>query len=488
MTSDLTNWMVLISPSLLLFAGAMGVILMEAIVRPDNKQVFRLLSLAVVVLASIINAGLYMQQTAAKEIFQGMLRYDSFGLGFQGVTLLSGFFALLVSHEYLEELKIRVGEYYGLVLFALLGMTLLAQSNDLMMLFISVEVMSISIYILCAMKRSDPRSVESGFKYFILGAFASGILLYGIALLYGAAGSTALPALAATLAKGDHSGLVMVGGALVLVGFGFKVGAAPFHMWVPDVYQGAPTSVTALMSTGVKAASFAAFGRLVYGYLGEHANNWSTALWVMAALTMLVGNIGALVQNDLKRILAYSSIAHAGYLLMSLAAVGPGAAEREQLGGLLFYALTYTVMSAGTFAILTLLVRDGSDDTDISRLSGLGHSNPWLAAGLSICLLSLAGIPPTMGFIGKFYLFASAVQGGYWNLAIVGALAAAIGVYAYIRPMVYMYMREGHQELRSNTWVSGSLAIACIVMIGLGLMPSAVLEWAETAVRTVIVG
>jgi NADH-quinone oxidoreductase subunit N len=479
--------MVLVSPSLLLFAGAMVVILAEAVVRPDNKQVFRLFSLAVVVLASLLNVGLY-GDAQAKEIFHGMLRFDHFGIGFQGVTLLSGFFALLVSHEYLEKLQVRVGEYYGLVLFALLGMSLLAQSNDLMMLFISVEVMSISIYILCSIKRSDPRSVESGFKYFILGAFASGILLYGIALLYGAAGSTALPAVSSALARGDHNGLLAVGGALLLVGFGFKVGAAPFHMWVPDVYQGAPTSVTALMSTGVKAASFAAFGRVVLGYMGEHASNWGTALWVMSALTMLIGNIGALVQNDLKRILAYSSIAHAGYLLMALAAVGPGAAEREQLGGLLFYALTYTVMSAGTFAILTLMVKDGNDDTDISRLSGLGHSNPWLAAGLSICLLSLAGIPPTMGFIGKFYLFASAVQGGYWYLAIVGALAAAIGVYAYIRPLVQMYMKDGHQKLESNVWVTSSMAIACVVMLGLGLLPSSVLVWAEAAVRSVIVG
>jgi NADH-quinone oxidoreductase subunit N len=487
--TDLGNWLFLVSPSLVLFAGAMFLILFEAIVRPQNQGSLRLLAMLLTGVAMLLTVGLWGRADQAQELFYGMLRFDHYGLGFQGVGLLAGFFALLVSHEYLEALEIRVGEYYALVLFGLFGMNLMALANDLMMVFISIEVMSLSMYILCAIKRSDPRSVESGFKYFILGAFASGLLLYGIALLYGASGSTSLPALAHTLAAGSPGPLVMVGGALVLAGFGFKVGAVPFHMYVPDVYQGAPTAVTSLMSTGVKAASFAALGRIILGYMGAGAGNWEGALWFMAAATMLIGNLGALVQNDLKRILAYSSIAHAGYMLMTLAAVGgEGAAGREALGGLLFYALTYTIMSAGTFAILTLLVKDGSDDTDISRLSGLGHSNPWLAAGMSICLLSLAGIPPTMGFVGKFYLFAATVQSGYTGLAIVGALSAAVGVYYYLRPMVYMYMREGHPHIHPNIWVSGSVIIACVLMFALGIAPNEVLHWAEAAVRTVIVG
>lgn len=487
MNGNFGDSVLLLTPTLITFAGALFIMMAEAIGRPGNKSIFRGLALGVVAASAATTVMLMPQATPAVDAFEGMIRVDAYGLGFQLVALLAGAFSLVLSHEYLEKIGVRVGEYYALVLFSLFGMQMMAVASDLMMVFISLEVMSISMYVLCAMKRSDPKSVESGFKYFILGAFASGLLLYGIALLFGAAGSTNFTAIARMLSTGNESPLVMIGGALVIAGFGFKVGSVPFHQWVPDVYQGAPTSVTALMSAGVKVASFAAFGRLVYGVMGEQALWWSNALWAMAALTMVVGNVAALVQNDLKRVLAYSSVAHAGYLLMALAAVGPqGAAGAHALGSILFYALTYTIMSAGTFAILTLMVEDGADHTDISQLAGLGRSNPWLALGLSICLLSLAGIPPTMGFVGKFYLFSSAVQAGYSGLAIMGALGAAAGVYYYLRPMVYMYMKEGHPRLQSNAWVNGTVAVVCVLMFALGILPSSVLAWAEAAVRTVL--
>lgn len=482
---NLAQSLFLISPGLLLFAAALAIMLIEAGSRPESKAIFRGISLVSILVSTILTVVIMGSATPAQEAFSGMLKIDQYGLGFQLVGLLSGFMALLVSDEYLEKIFVRVGEYYSLVLFGVFGMGLMALANDLMMVFIAIEVMSISMYILCAIKRGDPRSVESGFKYFILGAFASGLLLYGIAFLYGATGSTSLTTIAHSM-SGEANPLLLVGGALIIAGFSFKVGAAPFHMWVPDVYQGAPTSVTALMSTGVKAASFAAFGRIMLGAFGSSAQWWCTGLWIIAALTMLIGNIGALVQDDLKRILAYSSIAHAGYLFMALAAVGEGAVTRTSLGSILFYALTYTLMSAGTFAILTLMVKDGHDDTDISRLSGLGKSNPVLALALSVLLLSLAGIPPTMGFVGKFYLFSAAVQSGSYGLAIVGALGAAAGVYYYIRPLIYMYMKEGEPGLKPSIWVNATVGIACAAMVIVGFVPSPVIDWAETCVRTVL--
>ncbi|MFZ5475554.1 MAG: NADH-quinone oxidoreductase subunit N [Myxococcota bacterium] len=476
---DIGRSLWLSSPALLVFTVAMVVMLAEAIARPARKTFFWAASLA-----ALIGAGALTFFVAGnpEDAWLGMLRVDGYGHFFQICALAAGVLSLLISEDYLERLGVRVGEYYALVLFGVLGMMLMGYSNDLMMVFISLEVMSISMYVLCALKRSDPRSVESGFKYFILGAFSSGLMLYGISLLYGATGSTALPALARWLGEprdAAEGALVLVGGALLVVGFGFKVASVPFHMWAPDVYQGAPTSVTALMAGGVKAASFAAFGRFVLGALGEHAVDWQGALWWMAALTMLVGNIGALVQEDLKRMLAYSSIAHAGYLLMALVAgAGIGGAS------LLFYVLAYTFMNAGAFAVLSLLTRDGEDLTSFDRIAGLGKSHPWLAAGLSVCLLSLAGIPPTMGFVGKFYLFAAVLEAGHVDLAVVGAVSAAIGVYYYLRPMLYMYMRDGHPDVAEDRVARFTAVLCAALMVALGAMPGPVLEWAKASVAS----
>ncbi len=477
------------SPLLLLFVVAIVILLVEAWVRPVSKA---MLSLAA--LGGLLGAGaltiVVTAYPAAGPVFGGMLRFDSYGAFFQICAILAGIFSLLISDGYLDRIGVRVGEYYALVVFGVFGMMLMASASDLMMVFIALEVMSIAVYILCALKRGDPRSVESGFKYFILGAFSSGIMLYGISFLYGAVGHTGFAELSAFFAAtpdASSNALVAVGVGLLVVGFGFKVASVPFHMWAPDVYEGAPTSVTALMAAGVKAASFAAFGRLILGVMGEDTEVWHGALWWMSALTMLVGNIGALVQNDLKRILAYSSIAHAGYLLMAFVAVGPGGvAGNAGLGGLLFYMFAYTLMNAGAFAVLSMFTRDGGDDTHIDRLAGLGRSNPWLAAGLSVCLLSLAGIPPTMGFIGKFYLFAAALEAGERGLAIIGALSAAVGVYYYIRPMVYMYMREGHPAPAIDRRAVIALAICTVALLAFGLVPSPALEWARESVRTVV--
>ncbi len=479
---------VLLAAPMMLLAF-MGVVMMvaAAVLRPMPRTLFWGVSAATVAGALVLVAS--GAGAAATDAFMGMLRVDAYGHFFAAVSLLGGLFALVVSDSYLERIGVRVGEYYALVLFALCGMLGMAYSNDLMMTFISLEVMSIAIYALCAIKRADERAVESGFKYFILGAFSSGILLYGVAMIFGATGSTSLTTLARVLAEshGEPSRLLLLGGALLFVGFGFKVASVPFHMWAPDVYQGAPTSVTALMASGVKAASFAAFGRVVIGAMGDDASVWVSALWWMAALTMVVGNLAALVQDNLKRMFAYSSIAHAGYLLMALVSVGGAGEAHPALGSLAFYMLAYTFMNAGAFAVLSLMTdANGDDAVDIERLSGLGKSHPLIAAGLSLCLISLAGLPPTMGFVGKFYLFSAAVGAGQIGLAIIGAIGAAAGVYYYLRPMIYMYMKEGHNELAVDGRARVALVVSSIVLLAFGLMPGAVLAWADASVRSVL--
>lgn len=485
-TVNVGEWLGLLSPALLVAIVGIVIMMIEAVARPERKG-----GLAALAMGGVFAAmGLVCWTTAgaspAIEAFGGMVRIDAYGGFFQLVALLAGMLSLLMSDSYLERIGLRVGEYYALVMFGVCGMMLMSIANDLMMVFISLEVMSISMYVLSALKRADQKSVESGFKYFVLGSFSSAIMLYGIAMLYGATGSTALPAISHAIAAPSGAGtLIAVGGILLIVGFGFKVASVPFHMWAPDVYQGAPTSVTALMASGVKAASFAAFGRVVLGAMGLHAAEWTGALWWMAALTMVVGNLGALVQEDVKRMLAYSSIAHAGYLLMALSSAGELGATNPAMSSLLFYMLAYTFMNAGAFAILSLMTHEGEDKTNLTDLAGLGRSNPGLAAAMSLFLLSLAGIPPTMGFIGKFYLFTAAVQGGQVGLAIIGALAAATGVYYYLRPMIWMYMKDGapivHRDVRTTVVVALSVA----AMLLFGLMPASVLDWAAESVRSV---
>lgn len=474
-----------IAPAVVVFIVAMGVMMVEAIHRPSSKTGLWGASIAALLVAMGMSAT-HLGGHDSLLAFSGMLKVDAYGAFFNVVACLSGLLAVAMSDEYLERIGVRVGEYYALVLFGVFGMMLMGLANDLMMVFVSLEVMSISMYILAAIKRADPKSVESGFKYFILGAFSSGLMLYGIAMTYGAFHTTDLGAIATAIhgeLGGTESKLAAIGGALILTGFGFKVASAPFHLWTPDVYQGAPTSVTSLMSSGVKAASFAAFLRFVVAVTGDHGA-FTNALWAMSALTMVVGNVGALVQTDLKRMLAYSSIAHAGYLLMALVAVGGVGAEAG--GGVLFYALAYTLMNAGTWAVLSMFTKDGNDDTAVSSLAGLGKSQPWLAAGLAVCLLSLAGIPPTIGFVGKFYLFASVIQSGHVGLAVVGALGAAAGMYYYLRPLVVMYMHEGHAHAAPGRWATFTLGVCTALVLLLGLMPGPVLGLATESVKALV--
>ena len=469
-----------LSPVIVLFLAGMAVLLIEAVNRPKDKRVHLLTSMAALTAALALTV--LVSSDASGSGFGGMVTFDLYGVFFNVAVLIACLLAVVVSPDYLARIGMPIGEYYALTLFAAVGMLLMNMANDLIMLFIALEIMSISFYILCGMKRSDPRSVESGFKYFILGAFSSAVLLYGVAFIYGATGSVNLEAIREAIRYGVDMHLLYGGLALVIVGFGFKIAAVPFHMWTPDVYQGAPTSVTGLMATGVKAASFAAFCRvLVVGFM-DVKDEWVTVLWVLAALTIVVGNLAALVQDDLKRILAYSSVGHAGFLLMALVAVG----DASQASGLLFYLLAYVFMSLGAFAVLTLFSFEGKDLTDVRGLSGLASERPWIAAGLSLCLLSLAGIPPTMGFVAKFYVFSAAVSAGYTGLAIIGAIGGALGVYYYLRPIVLMYMSTDASPVpieRSPT-VNGVLGLACAAVLLFGLLPDLIVPLAKAGLAS----
>ncbi len=475
-------------PSLTTFAFGLLILMVEVVTGRRSSAVSTGVTASGLLLALIFNGVIGAEVADESRLaFSGMVAVDSFGVVVNYILCLAGLGALFIGHDYLERVDVRVPEYNPLLLMAVSGMSLLAVANDLILLFVALELMSIALYVLCAINRGELRAVEAAAKYFILGAFAAALLLYGVAFVYGAVGTTRLDFIGQWLADGravTDSPLLAVGLGLMLVGFGFKVAAAPFHMWSPDVYQGAPTPVTSFMATGVKAASFAAFARVMFVAFLSSKVDWGWAIWGMAAITILWGNLGALIQTDLKRVLAYSSIGHAGFLLMAFAgAPATGLAENPRVGGLLFYLLTYTVMTVGAFAVLSLLTRDGSDDTGIERLNGLSVQHPWLAAGLSVCLLSLAGVPPTMGFVAKFYLFAAAVEGGHTGLAVVGAIGGAAGVYYYLRPIVHMYMKPaaGAPRLALNTPALGALAVASAVVLVFGIYPAPLIDWCREA-------
>jgi NADH-quinone oxidoreductase subunit N len=381
--------------------------------------------------------------------------------------------------SYLEVTDIRTGEYYSLVLFATVGMILMATATDLILIFLGLEVMSLAVYALSGIWREQLRSNEAALKYFLLGAFATGFLLFGIALLYGGTGSTTLAPIAAAIAKlgSVERTLVSAGMALLLVGFGFKVAAAPFHLWTPDVYEGAPTSVTALMAVGVKAAGFAAFARVFLHTLALLSADWSGVLWVLAVLTMTVGNVTAILQQNIKRMLAYSSIAHAGYVLVGIVA-------GHQFGGaaVLFYLIGYTLMTLGAFAVVAAIGRRGEANENLDDYAGIGFRYPLLAFAMTVFMLSLAGVPPLVGFIGKFYIFSAAIRAGYVGLAVIGVLNSVISVYYYLGVLVRMYMTEGAVEipvLSTRPYLVATLLITVSGTILLGLFPAPLYELAR---------
>ena len=410
--------------------------------------------------------------------FQGtsyfnVVRVDTFSVFFHVVVIAVSGVAILASLDYLDKEGIRAGEYYGLILFGTVGMCLLSSAIELLMLFIALEISSISTYILAGFRRRIATSAESSLKYFLLGSFATGFFLYGVALIYGATGSTNIATIAHNLSAGNVPAIAYLALALMFIGMGFKVASAPFHVWTPDVYEGAPSPVVALMSTGPKAAAFALMLRVLFGSFDAMGSWWLPLIWMSAALSMTIGNIGALMQNNVKRMLAYSSIAHAGYVLVAFA-------SRDQIGiaAAIFYAASYAAMNVGAFAVVTHFGAAGERFNSIDDYAGLGRRSPVLAFTLTIFLLSLIGIPATGGFFAKFYVFSAALKSNLVWLTIIGVVNSAIAAYYYLRLIVVMYMRDGDDSMplvRVPAAVTAALVIAAGLTIYLGVMPGRVL-------------
>jgi NADH-quinone oxidoreductase subunit N len=420
---------------------------------------------------------------SSAELFGGMVIVDMPALLFQIIFLVVGFITILLSIQYVAEEGLELGEYYALLLFALLGAMLMASGGDLLTIFLGLEIMSLAQYILAGMRHNVLKSSESAMKYFLLGAFATGFLLYGIALLYGATGTTNLAGMVTAVREGglaDHP-LMTIGMGLLVVGFGFKIAAVPFHMWTPDVYEGAPTPVTAFMSTGVKAAAFAALARVFVAALGDLQESWGPIFWVMAVLTMTVGNLVAIAQLNIKRMLAYSSIAHAGYLLIALVAAGTAG-----LTGLLYYLLAYAFMNLGAFAVVVALEQREDRYLLLADYSGLGFRYPLLGVAMALFMFSLSGLPPTAGFMAKFYVFSAAVEQGYIVLTVIGVLNSLVSIYYYLRPIVLMYMEECKADVPAmhlNPFLLTGLVLTILGTIHLGLFPSRLLGLAQAAAQ-----
>jgi NADH-quinone oxidoreductase subunit N len=435
---------------------------------------------------SLIGIGLAVAEAVAlwgvhESAFNDGVVLDSFALFFSLIFLLVGALTILSSTPYIRQAAIQEGEYYALILFSILGMMIMVAANDLLVFFLGLETMSVAVYVLTGMWRSNARSSEAAMKYFLMGAFATGFLLYGIALIYGATGSTNLNVIADYLVEqpAEWPLYLIGGGFLLLVGFAFKVGAVPFHFWVPDVYEGAPTPVTGFMSVAVKAAAFAAWMRILTHKLSPLDSDWTAPLWILAVATMTFGNLLAIGQTSVKRMLAYSSIAHAGYLLIPLV-VG------EEWGGmpLLYYVAAYAFMTFGAFAVLSCLAESDNPRESYHDFAGLGFKRPFLGLAMSLFMLSLAGFPPLGGFVGKFYVFRSAVLAGYLGLAVIGVLNSVLSVAYYLRVIVAMYMEEGGGEGKSFWQLPGvytAILLAVIGTIYLGIMPGATLEWSRIA-------
>jgi NADH-quinone oxidoreductase subunit N len=415
----------------------------------------------------------------------GVVVADNFALFITWVLIVVGVLSLAFSGPTVEREGLPAGEYYALMLFALGGMILMAMATDLLVIFLALEVLSLAVYVLTGIRRDSPAAIEAAFKYFLLGAFASAFFLYGIAFTYGMTGSTRLDRIGSLMAAQAMAPtpLQLLAVGLLLVGFAFKVSAVPFHMWTPDAYEGAPPAVTGFMSTGVKAAAFAAFARVFLSALEPLRADWSAVLWAVAAATMIVGTVVGVAQSSVKRLLAYSSIAHGGYLLVALVS-----ANDVGKGALLFYLLAYAVTNLGAFGVVSLLETGDRPHDQVRDYAGLWNDHPTLAVLMTIFLLSLGGFPPLGGFIAKWYVFTAAMQAGYNWLAIIGVVTSVVSVFFYLRIIVMMYMTPSATPLRfpAVPKLAGAALIgSAVLVLYLGILPTRVLDWAAASIGTI---
>jgi NADH-quinone oxidoreductase subunit N len=474
------SWLALL-PTLIVSATAMAILVADLWLEGPDREGLGWIGMVGLLIAAVVSGLLWNTHEVG---FAGGFTLDRFALFFNLLLCLAAALTLMMSLDYLQQIDVHTGEYYALILFATAGMMLMAAASDLIVIFLGLEVMSIAVYVLTGIRRRNLRSIEAALKYFLLGAFATGFLLFGIALIYGACGSTVLATVTEKLggAAGPERYLALLGVAFLVVGFGFKVAAVPFHAWTPDVYEGAPTAITALMAVGVKAAAFAAFARVFLHHLAPIASDWTNVVWVLAAMTMTVGNVVALAQRNIKRMLAYSSIAHAGYILVGLVAAGDAGGA-----AVLYYLLVYGLMNLGAFAVVIALGRRGVANENLDDYAGIGFTHPFLGFCMSAFMLSLAGVPAFAGFTGKFYLFSAAVQSGYVGLALIGVLNSVVSMYYYIGVLVKMYMTDPVREvppIGERPYVFATLLVTVTGTLMLGIFPSWAFELARAAFKS----
>jgi len=469
-----------ILPELVLSAFGIVVMVLDPLVDEGKSQ--KLLGyIALGGTVAAILATWYMGRSPGPA-FSNTVKIDNYSVFFHFLIIAIAAVVILSSFEYMAVQRIRAGEYYALILFGTVGMALMSSAVELVLIFIALEISSISTYILTGFRRNEAASSESSLKYFLLGSFATAFFLYGVALMFGATGSTNIDLISQKLQAAPVELLVYVAMALMFVGLGFKVAAAPFHVWTPDVYEGAPAPIVGFMSTAPKAAAFAVLLRVVFT-INAPGRSW--ILWMAAALSMTIGNVGALVQNNIKRLLAYSSIAHAGYLLMAFAVTGSDNSV-SGISAAMFYTAAYAAMNVGAFAVVSHFGNAGERYVTLEDYEGLGRTSPLLAATLTIFLLSLIGIPMTGGFFAKFYVFSAAVKAHLIWLTLIGVINSAIGAYYYLRVMVVMYMRESRKPVpvtRIPFGLGVALAASIVATLYLGILPNGILQYAQESAQ-----
>ena len=466
------NDLVANAPVMIVTMTVLVVMLVEAVrkTRPVATYYVSITGLAFAAVFAITNL------TVEGLSFGGMLLHGGYANFFGALFCCVSFFTVILSRNYFERQKYHRGEFYILLLFATIGMMLIASANDLIIVFLGIELMSVCLYVLAGFIRTKERANEAALKYFLLGAFATGFLLYGIALIYGAVGTTNLAMIRNVFAVVSINILFVIGAGLLLIGLAFKAAAVPFHMWAPDVYEGAPTPVTAFMSTGAKAAAFAAFITLfirTFDFIGGQVNE---LLAVLAAASMILGNVVAIAQANVKRMLAYSSIAHAGYML---AGIATGTLDGQV--GVMFYLAAYAVMNLGAFAIINLVEQEGDQNLLLDDYAGLSYSQPLLAVLMAIFMFALAGVPPFSGFFGKYYIFLAAIRAKMVWLAIIGVLTSLVSAYYYLRLVVLMFFREGRTNIETSPSriVVTKIVVSAFLVLLLGLFPSIIIQTAQ---------
>lgn len=476
---DGINYLAILPEMILAVTGIVTMVLIPSAKGQEGQS--RLGTIALVGVGAALVAAI-LQWDQSGQAFFGMVFQDQFGHLSRILFLAASGAILIVGGPYLRREGIYKAEFHCLLLFATVGMCFMATSADLIMTFLGLETLSIATYVLAGFRQDDEKSMESSWKYFLLGAFSTAFMLYGIAFLYGSAGSTRYLEIAAMLSgEGSVPTVALAGIALLLVGFGFKVAMAPFHVWAPDVYQGAPLPVTSHLAVGSKAAAFVALLRVFQQVTPGLGDYWSFAFWTGAVLTMAVGNIAALAQTNIKRLLAYSSVAHAGYLLVGMAA-------NNQLGaqGILFYLISYALMTIGALTVVQVLSRKGEQGIELNDFSGIGFKSPFLTLSLSVFLISMAGIPATAGFMGKLFLFSAAMEKRLYWLVVIAVITSAIGLYYYLRVIVKMYMESGTADFSGVETPGAVKLLIGFLLLGtllLGLYPGPLLDLAEQAVQ-----